>query len=117
MLENNLYQEVTQAVTEIFGRRPHRVELDESHSLPVATIVYQDFLSPATLHHTLTSNYNLPVEWNIERSMSLSMRHRLLEELYYQPEVLAENPQYRSNVRFYLFDRFATTDFIQSIEC
>ena len=114
MSEKKLHQAVSQAVSAIFGRRPHRVELDDTHSLPVATVIYQDYLSPATLHHTLMSSCNLPVEWNIERTMSMAMRLRLLEELYYQPEALSDNPQYRNNVRFYLFDRFATTDFIQS---
>ena len=31
--------------------------------------------------------------------------------IYYQPEILADHPEYRNNVRYYLFDRFATTDF------
>lgn len=117
MDQNNLYQAVVQAVARIFGHHPHRVELDDTPTIPVATVTYQDFLSPATLHHTLTTHDNLPVEWNIERTMSLSMRHRLLEELYYQPEILADNPRYKANVRFYLFDRFATTDFVQWTEC
>lgn len=109
-----LHKAVSRVVNRIFGHHPHRVGLDPGSTVPVVTITYQDFLSPQTLHHMLTSAGNLPVEWNIERTMSLSMRHRLLEELYQQPEALADNPQYRGNVRYYLFDRFVSSDFDSS---
>ena len=111
-----LHKAVARTVTAIFGKHPRRVELDDTPSVPVVTIYYQDFLSPATLHHTLSSISNHPVEWNFERTMSIPMRHRLLEELYYQPEILADHPEYRNNVRYYLFDRFATTDFSSLID-
>lgn len=105
-----LQQEVFRAVAAIFGSHPHYVSLNMQGPKPVATILYQDFLTPKTLLHTLGANTSLPVEWDIDRSMSLMMRARLLEELYQHPEYLTENPSFRGNVRYYIFDKFATTD-------
>ena len=111
MDHTDLFSQVLRATAGIFGSHPHQVELDETSSIPVATIIYQDFLTPATLHHTLVSVYNLPVEWNLERTMSHTLCHHLMDELFHHPEVMADHPEYGSNIRRYLFDRFATTDF------
>ncbi len=117
MDQTNLHQAVTIAVSRIFGGHPHRVQLDAVSTPPVATVVYQDFLTPVTMHHTLAALAPLPVQWNFERSMSIPMRHRLLEELYFHPELLDSHPFFHGNVRRYVFHRFAETDFGLQSEC
>ena len=94
----------------IFGTHPHQVTYSKESSVVVVTVTYQDHLTPHSLHRYLDAS-RLPVEWDIDRSMSDTIRHRLLDELFEHPDRLAERPVCRGNVRAYIFDRFASTDF------
>jgi hypothetical protein len=105
---------ITEILNPIFGRHPYQITVNKGKLCPEVTITYQDFFTPKTLYDILNTFYMLPVEWDIERTMSTSLRGKLLEELYTNPERLVAKPTYRSNVRFYVFDRFATTDFAAS---
>lgn len=105
---------ITKILDPIFGRHPYRITVNKGKLCPEVTITYQDFFTPKTLFDILNTFYMIPVEWDIERSMSDNLRGRLLEELYANPERLVSKPTYRYNVRYYVFDRFATTDFAAS---
>ena len=94
----------------IFGAHPHQVTYSKEASVVVVTVAYQDFLTPHSLHRYLDA-VRLPVEWDIDRTMSDTLRHRLFDELYEHPEHLAERPVCRGNVRVYILDRFTSTDF------
>lgn len=105
-----LHQEVTDALATIFGNHPYTATFTSDNSLIEVTVAYQDYLTPHTMHGLL-SLAGLSVGWDVERTMSNTLLHQLLEELFHHPERLSSNPIYRGNVRRYVFDRFATTDF------
>lgn len=107
-----LHQQVTDALATIFGRHPHTVTFSGDTHHPEVTVAYQDFLTPRTLCGLLALVPELSVEWDIERTMSDSLRHQLLDELYHHPELLTSSQHCRFNVRFYVNDRFSTTDFV-----
>ena len=94
----------------IFGDHPHQVSYEKESGSVVVTVTYHDFLTPHAVHRYLSAA-RLPVQWDIDRSMSTTMQHRLLDELYEHPERLLQNHSCHGNVRLYILDRFATTDF------
>lgn len=107
-----LHQQVTDALATIFGSHPYTVAFSSDKHHPEVTVSYQDFLTPKTLCGLLALVPELSVEWNIERTMSDNLRHQLLDELYRHPERLASHCYLRFNVRYYVNDRFSTTDFM-----
>ena len=109
-----LHQQVTHALATIFGSHPYTVTFSGDKSHPEVTIAYQDSYTPKTLVGLLSLVPGLSVRWNIERTMSDAVRHQLLDELYHHPERLFATPIFRNSVRFYVLDRFATTDFTNS---
>lgn len=111
---HTLHHEVTRTLDTIFDGHPYSVTITKGNQLPEVTVAYQDFLTPRTLNGLLSLVPNISVEWNIERTMSDTLRHQLLDELYEHPEKLTSHCYCRFNVRFYVFDRFATTDFTNS---
>lgn len=106
-----LHSQVTRVLDTIFDGHPYSVTITEGKRQSEVTVSYQDFLTPRTLSGLLSLVPELNVEWNIERTMSDTLRHQLLDELYEHPERLTSHCYSRYNVRFYVFDRFATTDF------
>lgn len=111
MKDNPTRTSIIQAIADTFGSHPRQVNLATHKKKISVTIIYQDFLTPATLQHTLDAIVEGNVQWNFERSMSMSLRQNLLNELFHHPEELAHNPVFQGNVRLYIFDKFATTDF------
>lgn len=109
-----LHHEITRVLDTIFDGHPYSVTITKGKRQPEVTVSYQDFLTPRTLSGLLSLVPELNVEWDIERTMSDTLRHQLLDELYEHPERLTSHCYCRFNVRFYVFDRFATTDFTNS---
>lgn len=108
---HTLHQSVTRALATIFGSHPYSVTITQGEQFPQVNVCYQDYLTPKSLHALLSIPTISGVEWNIERTMSDSLRHRLLDELYSHPERLLSHKSFRCNVRLYILERFATTDF------
>lgn len=109
--EKKLHQSVATAVATVFGYRKYRVSISSAQPQPVVTVCYADFLTPATLLRRLSAVASLPVHWNLERTLSTSLRVQLLNELFLHPELLSASPVFRGNVRRFILDRFATADF------
>lgn len=108
---NTLHKVLPPVVLSVFGSHPCQIQIYKSKSNPVVTIKYQDFLTPKTLTSLLSRQVCFPVEWDLHRTMSDDLRHRLLDELFSHPEQLSVNPVFRNNPRLYVLDRFVTTDF------
>lgn len=111
MAKSILHQQVAEAVASVFGSHPHQVTICTHGKKPKVTVTYQDYLTPTSLTRALIAT-GLSVEWDLDRSLSLEKRLQLLDELYEHPEDLNRTAVLRGDVRLYVFDRFASTDFV-----